>query len=146
MCSTDALHCDDAAAIVGELDRVRRDLAALEAERTMLLDALRRANEAHEERVVTAGHAVGPASVVPHPEDGRATDASDWVARSTRAEVACVLRVSERAAAALIAEARVLCADLPATTEALRSGDISNAHARATPDGGHGSRTNCSSG
>ena len=126
MCSTDALHCDDAAAIVGELDRVRRDLAALEAERTMLLDALRRANEAHEDRVVTGGDV--------ECESGSrraAADASDWVARSTRAEVACVLRISERAAATLLSEARVLCADLPATTEALRSGDISYAHARA---------------
>ncbi|MCH6230404.1 HNH endonuclease [Microbacterium sp. CFH 31415] len=126
MCSTDALHCDDAAAIVGELDRVRRNLAALEAERTMLLDALRCANEAHEELIVTVGEVEG----APGSRAG-AADASDWVARSTRAEVACVLRVSERAAATLIAEARVLCADLPATTEALRSGDISYAHARA---------------
>jgi hypothetical protein len=130
MCSTDALHCDDAPAIVGELERVRRDLAALEAERTVLIDALRRANEAHEERIVVSGRESGGEEGASG-QRGRATDASEWVARSTRAEVACVLRVSERSAADLINEARVLCADLPATTDALRTGDISYRHAKA---------------
>ncbi len=145
MCRTDALHCDDAAAIVGELDRVRRAQAELEAERTRLLDALRRANEAHQERIVSSDSA----GETPR---GEATDAADWVERSTRAEAACVLRITERHAAALIREARVLCADLPGTMAALTAGEISYRHAAAsskTPScsprstGAH-SKTRCS--
>lgn len=124
MCRTDALHCDDAAAIVGELDRVRRAQAELEAERTRLLDALRRAHEAHQERIVSSDSAV-------ETPRGGATDAPEWVERSTRAEAACVLRITERHAAALIREARVLCADLPGTMAALTAGEISYRHAAA---------------
>jgi uncharacterized protein DUF222 len=43
--------------------------------------------------------------------------------------VASVLRMTERQAAVLIHEARVLCADLPATMATLRSGEVSYAHA-----------------
>jgi len=39
-----------------------------------------------------------------------ATDAADWVARSTRAEVVCVLRVTERQAADLLRESLGCCA------------------------------------
>ena len=53
MCTTDALHCDDAATLVVELDRVRRAQAGLEAERTRLLDELRRLSEAHQQQIVT---------------------------------------------------------------------------------------------
>lgn len=116
---TDALHCEDAAHIVGEFERVRRAQAALEAERTRLLDALRCANEAHQDRVVANNRGGGEA---------RETDASDWVERSTRAEAACVLRITERQAAQLIREARVLCAELPVTLAALDAGEISYRH------------------
>jgi len=130
MCTTDALHCDDAAALVAELDRVRRAQAALEAERTRLLDRLRRANEAHQERIVS--HDPGsPAAQRVARGEAPSTDSADWVARSTRAEVACVLRVTERRAADLLREARVLCADLPATLAALEAGNISYRHAAA---------------
>ena len=50
------------------------------------------------------------------------------------AEVACVLTVSERAAAALLAEARALTTALPLTLAALESGAISWAHARIIVD------------
>lgn len=125
MCKTDALHCDDAARIVDELDRVRRAQAALEAERTQLLDALRRANEVHQEQIVFVGSAADGSA----PRAGRATDPADWVARSTRAEIACSLRITERQASELIDEARVLCAELPETMAAMRAGEISYRHA-----------------
>ncbi len=50
------------------------------------------------------------------------------------AEVACVLTVSERTAAALLAEARALTTALPLTLAALESGAISWAHARIIVD------------
>ncbi|MBW9111163.1 HNH endonuclease signature motif containing protein [Microbacterium ureisolvens] len=130
MCSTDALHCDDAAMIVGELARVRRAQAALEAERTRLLDELRRVSENHQEQIVSYDPGSPAAKKAARGKDV-ATDAADWVARSTQAEVACVLRVTERQAADLLREARVLCADLPATMTALASGEISYKHATA---------------
>lgn len=126
MCTTDALHCEDAADIVGELDRVRRALAGLEAERARLLDALRRANELHEERIVWSDDAAKRSG-----KHGAAIDAAEWVERSTRTEAACVLRVTERQAADLIREACVLCADLPGTMDALERGEISYRHAAA---------------
>ncbi len=46
------------------------------------------------------------------------------------AEVACVLTVSERTAAALLSDSRALTAGLPLTLAALRAGTISWAHAR----------------
>jgi hypothetical protein len=128
MCTSDALHCDDAADIVGALDRVRRAQAELEAERTRLIDALRRANEAHQERIVTTEPACGPTTRRLRKKYA-ATDAAEWVERSTRSEVACVLRITERRAADLISQARVLCADLPSTMTALRAGEISYHHA-----------------
>ncbi|KQP68217.1 hypothetical protein ASF40_18775 [Microbacterium sp. Leaf288] len=130
MCTTDSLHCDDAATLVDELDRVRRAQAGLEAERTRLLDELRRVSEAHQERIVSYDPGSPAAKKAARGEDP-ATDAADWVARSTRAEVACVLRVTERQAADLLRESRVLCADLPATMTALTSGEISYRHAAA---------------
>ncbi len=130
MCTTDALHCDDAAHIVGELERVRRVQAALDVERTELLDALRRANEAHQDRIV----AVDPACMTEESnksanDSRRFADGAEWVERSTRAEVACVLRITERQAQVLIAEARVLCSDLSGTLAAMRAGEISYRHA-----------------
>jgi len=126
MCTTDALHCEDAAALVGELERVRREQAALDAERTRLLDSQRRANEVHQERVVSVDLAgETPASR----KRGHSTCVADWVERSTRAEVACVLRITERQAADMIREARVLCADLPDTMATMGSGEISYRHA-----------------
>ncbi|WP_426323687.1 DUF222 domain-containing protein [Microbacterium sp. E-13] len=130
MCTTDALHCDDAAMIVVELDRVRRAQAALEAERTRLLDELRRVSEAHEQQILSYEPGSPAAARAARGKDP-ATDAADWVARSTRAEAACVLRITERQAAELLREARVLCADLPATLTALASGEISYRHAAA---------------
>jgi hypothetical protein len=130
MCTTDALHCDDAATLVAELDRVRRAQAWLEAERTRLLDELRRVSEAHQEQIVSYDPGSPTAKKAARGKDV-ATDAADWVARSTRAEVACVLRVTERQAADLLHQARVLCADLPATMAALTSGEISYKHATA---------------
>ena len=50
------------------------------------------------------------------------------------AEVACVLTVSERTAAALLAEAHALTTALPLTLAALESGTISWAHARILVD------------
>jgi hypothetical protein len=50
--------------------------------------------------------------------------------RSIRAEVACALRISERTAENLIEFARSLEQDLTATFDALRSGAISEQHAR----------------
>ena len=50
------------------------------------------------------------------------------------AEVACVLTVSERTAAALLAESQVLTTALPLTLAALESGAISWAHARILVD------------
>ena len=50
------------------------------------------------------------------------------------AEVACVLTVSERTAAALLAEAQALTTALPLTLAALESGTISWAHARIIVD------------
>ncbi len=130
MCTTDPLFCDDAAAVVAELDRVRRAQAALEAERTRLLDELRRVSEAHQHRIVSYEPGSPAAAKAARGKDP-ATDAADWVARSTRAEVACVLRVTERQAADLLREARVLCGDLPATMTALAAEEISYRHAAA---------------
>jgi hypothetical protein len=87
---------------------------------------LKRANEAHQERVVlldAAGTTNGSR------EKAGSTPASDWVERSTRAEVACALRVTERQSATLLREAKVLCTDLPATMTALEAGEISYRHA-----------------
>jgi len=53
---------------------------------------------------------------------------------STVAEIACVLTVSERAAGALISEARSLTAALPLTLGALEAGSISWQHARIMVD------------
>jgi hypothetical protein len=50
------------------------------------------------------------------------------------AEVACVLTVSERTAAALLGEARTLTAGLPLTLAALQTGSISWQHARIVCD------------
>ncbi|GIU57288.1 hypothetical protein NicSoilC12_30370 [Arthrobacter sp. NicSoilC12] len=50
------------------------------------------------------------------------------------AEVACVLTVSERAAAALLSESRALSTALPLTLAALQAGTISWAHARIIVD------------
>ena len=50
------------------------------------------------------------------------------------AEVACVLTVSERSAAALLAESATLTTRLPLTLSALRSGTISWQHARVMCD------------
>jgi hypothetical protein len=50
------------------------------------------------------------------------------------AEVACVLTVSERSAAAFLAESATLTAGLPLTLSALRSGNISWQHARVMCD------------
>ncbi|CAI3795962.1 HNH endonuclease signature motif containing protein [Pseudarthrobacter sp. MM222] len=50
------------------------------------------------------------------------------------AEVACVLTVSERSAAALLSEALVLTAELPLTLAALQAGTISWQHARILVD------------
>ena len=88
MCRTETLYCDDAAGIVGELERVRRELAALEAKRTRLLDSLRRANETHEERIVS-GPVRDPAET--SPRHGRAApDSAEWVERSTCVSVAAL--------------------------------------------------------
>ncbi|SKB90073.1 protein of unknown function, partial [Arthrobacter sp. 49Tsu3.1M3] len=46
------------------------------------------------------------------------------------AEVGCVLTVSERAAAALLADSRALMSELPLTLAALQAGTVSWAHAR----------------
>ncbi|HEY4267358.1 MAG TPA: DUF222 domain-containing protein [Galbitalea sp.] len=54
--------------------------------------------------------------------------------RSFRAEVATALRMSERAAENLIAHARILCSDLPATLGALGVGTISYRHATIMVD------------
>ncbi|WP_345800859.1 DUF222 domain-containing protein [Microbacterium sp. AZCO] len=125
MCTSEVLHCEDAAAIVGELDRVRRALASLEAERTRLIDALRRANEAHQEGIVVSAAAQARRGV----SEELGADAGEWVERSTRSEVACVLRITERQASHLIVESRVLCSDLPGTMCALSAGEISYRHA-----------------
>ncbi len=50
------------------------------------------------------------------------------------AEVACVLTISERAAGALLAEARTLTTTLPLTLSALQAGRISWQHARVMVD------------
>ena len=50
------------------------------------------------------------------------------------AEVACVLTVSERSAAALLAESATLTTGLPLTLSALRAGSISWQHARVMCD------------
>lgn len=50
------------------------------------------------------------------------------------AEVACVLTVSERSAAALLAESATLTTGLPLTLSALRAGSISWQHARVVCD------------
>ncbi|MGY2744933.1 hypothetical protein ACVWZ8_002050 [Arthrobacter sp. UYCu723] len=50
------------------------------------------------------------------------------------AEVACVLTVSERSAAALLAESATLTTGLPLTLSALQAGSISWQHARVMCD------------
>lgn len=54
--------------------------------------------------------------------------------RAQRAELACALRVPERAAEALLGEARVLHADLPATLAQLAEGRFSYRHAQILID------------
>ncbi|GAB3566221.1 hypothetical protein GCM10027405_24810 [Arthrobacter alkaliphilus] len=53
------------------------------------------------------------------------------------AEIACVLTISERTAAALLADAQALATNLPLTRAALRSGTISWQHARIIIDQSH---------
>jgi hypothetical protein len=55
-------------------------------------------------------------------------------AMAVTAEVACALTVSERSAAALLAESATLTTGLPLTLSALRSGNISWQHARVMCD------------
>ncbi len=60
-----------------------------------------------------------------------------WTAaqeRSLVAEVGCALAIGERAAGAMLAEARALTTSLPRTLAALQSGTISWAHARVMVD------------
>ncbi|WP_459385026.1 HNH endonuclease signature motif containing protein [Arthrobacter humicola] len=126
-----AAASDDAPAAdpMGDGDPLRRladgcldglaEVARMEA-RTAALRVRLAADYAH------ATMAVAPPA--PSPRD-RAAQAMALVA-----EMACVLTVSERTAAALLAEARALTTALPLTLAALESGAISWAHARILVD------------
>lgn len=117
MCTGDAIHCGDAEEIVSALSEVRRREAELHAHRARLIDALARANAAHEHEIVIGIE--------------RPAERVRFVERSTRAQVACILRVSEHLAGGLMRESTRLVADLPATLDALTDGAISYRHARA---------------
>ena len=114
---------------VGDGDPLRRladgcldglaEVARMEA-RTAALRVRLAADYAHATRLL--------APPAPSPRD-RAVQEMALVA-----EVACVLTVSERTAAALLAEARALTTALPLTLAALESGTISWAHARILVD------------
>ena len=80
---------------------------------------------------LAAGYAETAAALAPP-----ATSPQEETARemAVTAEVACVLTVSERTAAALLGEAQVLCTALPLTLGALQSGTISWQHARIMVD------------
>ena len=126
-----AAASDDAPAadLLGDGDPLRRladgcldglaEVARLEA-RTAALRVRLTADYAQATRFL--------APPAPSPRD-RAAQAMALVA-----EVACVLTVSERTAAALLAEARALTTALPLTLAALESGAISWAHARILVD------------
>lgn len=58
----------------------------------------------------------------------------DLAFRSVRAEVACALRLPERTVENLFGEARMLVRELPAATQALRSGEITYRHAQVIID------------
>ena len=120
MCTGDAIHCGDADAIVDALAEVRREEAGLHARRARLIDALARANAAHEHEIVIG--------------IDRPAERAQFVERSTRAQVACVLRTSEQAAGRLMRESTRLVADLSATLSALADGAISYRHALAVVD------------
>ncbi len=117
MSTPDALFCEDAERIVDELHELRRHESSLAARKADLIDRLRRVNIEHEELVVVG--------------IDRADQRAELVERSTRAQVACALRLTDRTAGRLIDEARLLASDMPATAAALAAGEVSWAHVRA---------------
>ncbi|MGA7148334.1 MAG: DUF222 domain-containing protein, partial [Microbacterium sp.] len=120
MSTPDALFCEDAERIVDELHELRRHESSLAARKADLIDRLRRVNVRHEELVVVG--------------IDRADQRAELVERSTRAQVACALRLADRTAGRLIDEARMLASDMPATAAALAAGEVSWAHVRAMID------------
>ncbi len=108
---------DVQAGLVDALVGVEAMISALTAAKATLVDQLRSWSEAVEA------------------ESGSSTSMSrDLAARSLRAEVACALRIPERAAEDLLGFSRVLVRDLPRTHEALRLGEMSGRHARVVVD------------
>lgn len=100
---------------IAEADRVMSGAAAL---RAALVDQLRLAGEMLRE----AEEKVDPGK--------RARLGADLFSRSLRAELACVLRVSEPTAEAMLSTSRTLLHESTATFAALVAGDISERHAR----------------
>lgn len=100
---------------IGEADRAAAGVAALKA---ALVDQLRLASELLRE----AESAADPGK--------RARLGSDLFDRSLRAELACVLRVPEPTAEAMLVTSHTLFHRSPATFTALMAGDISERHAR----------------
>lgn len=78
-----------------------------------------------------AGYAYAAAAMAPPAVSPQERTAQEM---AVTAEVACVLTVSERSAAALLAESAALTTGLPLTLSALRAGSISWQHARVMCD------------
>ncbi|MCS5733705.1 HNH endonuclease [Herbiconiux daphne] len=77
--------------------------------------------------------AAGLAEAIERGELGRALRGNEheWARRKLLSEIGCLTHRSERTLARLLNESEVLVANLPATVDALASGDISYQHARS---------------
>ena len=114
----DALLAQDVAAVVA----VDARIAALHAERAVLVDRARQRFERSAETIVT-----GHSDLSPGRRAGLAR-----LALVT--ELATALRLSEQATEALVAESEVLVSRLPGTMHALRGGRTSYRHAQIVVD------------
>lgn len=104
---------------IGEADRAMSAAAAL---RTALVDQLRLAGVVLREVEAASAIAADPGK--------RARLGADLFGRSLRAELACVLRIPEPTAEAMLSTSRSLLHESTATFTALMTGDISERHAR----------------
>jgi hypothetical protein len=102
-------HLEELGALIDEVVKVDRQLAAHAAARALAVDAARICSERGDR--------------------GGSTLSADMTRRSLIAELACALRLPERTAADLLESSRALVHALPATLDALHRGVISYRHA-----------------
>ena len=97
-----------------------RMLATVSAWRAELIDQTRQWSEVTVPATTSAGRSGWDARTIAH--------------RTVVTELACALRLPERTVEALVSDSQALMHDLPATRDALRTGEISYRHARTLID------------